>query len=64
MSLLYRFARLPDRANTHVFTFIVTRSVTRDLERDVTSREFVCGYQRWAITFSRNDKVRTRIYAF
>ncbi|XP_065341900.1 uncharacterized protein LOC135940777 [Cloeon dipterum] len=57
MSLLYRFARLPDRANTHVFTFIVTRSVTRDLERDVTSREFNCGYQRWAITFSRNDKV-------
>ncbi|XP_049816374.1 uncharacterized protein LOC126263327 [Schistocerca nitens] len=57
MSLLYRFAKLHDRANTHVFTFVVTRSVTRDLERDVTSKQFACGYQRWAITFSRTDKV-------
>lgn len=57
MSLLYRFAKLQDRANTHVFTFVVTKSVTRDLERDVTSKEFACGYHKWAITFSRTDKV-------
>lgn len=57
MSLLYRFAKLPDRANTHVFTFVVTKSVTRDLHRDVTSKEFVFGYQKWAITFSRTEKV-------
>ncbi|GLH08670.1 Protein of unknown function, partial [Gryllus bimaculatus] len=57
MSLLFRFAKLHDRANTHVFTFVVTKSVTRDLERDVTSKEFACGFQRWAITFSRTDKV-------
>ncbi|XP_021925055.1 uncharacterized protein LOC110832402 [Zootermopsis nevadensis] len=57
MSLLYRFAKLQDRANTHVFTFVVTKSVTRDLERDVTSKEYACGYHKWAITFSRTDKV-------
>ncbi|KAL1110104.1 hypothetical protein AAG570_008181 [Ranatra chinensis] len=57
MALLYRFVKVPDRANSHVFTFIVTKSVTRDLERDVTSKEFACGHQRWAITFSRTDKV-------
>lgn len=57
MSLLYRFAKLPDRGNSHVFTFIVTKSVTRDLHRDVTSKEFVYGYQKWAITFSRTEKV-------
>lgn len=57
MSLLYRFAKLQDRANTHVFTFIVTKSVTRDLHRDVTSKEFTYGYQKWAITFSRTEKV-------
>lgn len=57
MALLYRFARIPDRANSHVFAFVVTRSVTRDVERDVTSKEFCCGHQRWAITFSRTDKV-------
>lgn len=57
MALLYRVARLHDRANTHVFTFVVTRSVTRDLERDITSKELACGFQKWAITFSRTDKV-------
>ncbi|ODM88537.1 hypothetical protein Ocin01_18145, partial [Orchesella cincta] len=57
MSLLYRFAKIPDRWNTHVFTFIVTKSVTRDLHRDVTSKEFMYGYQKWAITFSRTEKV-------
>lgn len=57
MALLYRFVRIQDRTNSHVFTFVVTKSVTRDLERDVTSKEFMCGYQKWAITFSRTDKV-------
>lgn len=57
MALLYRFVKIQDRSNTHVFTFVVTKSVTRDLERDVTSKEFMCGYQKWAITFSRTDKV-------
>ncbi|XP_039277029.1 uncharacterized protein LOC111043531 [Nilaparvata lugens] len=57
MALLYRFVKLQDRAQSHVFTFVVTKSVTRDLERDVTSKEFSCGHQRWAITFSRTDKV-------
>ncbi|KAK9497932.1 hypothetical protein O3M35_003830 [Rhynocoris fuscipes] len=57
MALLYRFVKIADRANSHVFTFVVTRSVTRDLERDVTSKEFSCGHHRWAITFSRADKV-------
>lgn len=57
MALLYRFVKISDRANSHVFTFVVTRSVTRDLERDITSKEFSCGHHRWAITFSRADKV-------
>ena len=57
MALLYRFVKIQDRTNTHVFTFVVTKSVTRDLERDITSKEFMCGYQKWAITFSRTDKV-------
>lgn len=44
------------KGETGIFTFVVTRSVTRDLHRDVTSKEFMYGHQRWAITFSRNDK--------
>ena len=40
MALLHRFLRLNDSAETGIFTFIVTKSVTRDLHRDVTSKEF------------------------
>jgi hypothetical protein len=58
MALLYRFAQLPDRSGTRVFSFVVTRSVVRDPERDVTSKELVCGFQKWAVAFSRGDKVR------
>ncbi|XP_014218644.1 uncharacterized protein LOC106646931 [Copidosoma floridanum] len=57
MALLYRFAQLPDRSGTRVFSFVVTRSVVRDPERDVTSKELVCGFQKWAVAFSRGEKV-------
>lgn len=57
MALLYRFTKLNDRHNTGIFTFIVTRSVTRDLHRDATTKDFYYGYHRWAISFTRaNDK--------
>ncbi|XP_041975810.1 uncharacterized protein LOC121730735 [Aricia agestis] len=55
MALLYRATRLRDRADTHVFTFVVTRSATREPDRDVTSKEFYCAYQRWAVAFNRSD---------
>ncbi|CAB0031942.1 unnamed protein product [Trichogramma brassicae] len=61
MALLYRFAQLPDRSGTRVFSFVVTRSVVRDPERDVTSKELVCGFQRWAVAFSRGDKPCSRV---
>lgn len=57
MALLYRFAQLPDSSGTRVFSFVVTRSVVRDPERDVTSKELVCGFQRWSVAFSRGNKV-------
>ncbi|KAH9407552.1 hypothetical protein TYRP_012374 [Tyrophagus putrescentiae] len=58
MALLYRFSKLTDRNNTGIFTFIVTRSVTRDLHRDATTKDFFYGYHKWAISFTRaNDKV-------
>ncbi|GIX70953.1 uncharacterized protein CDAR_505051 [Caerostris darwini] len=57
MALLYRFSRLNDRYNTGVFTFIVTRSVTRDVHRDATTKDFVFGYHRWAVSFTRTEKI-------
>ncbi|CAD1468928.1 unnamed protein product [Heterotrigona itama] len=56
MALLYRFAQLPDSSSTRVFSFVVTRSVIRDPERDVTSKELICGFQRWSVAFSRGNK--------
>lgn len=55
MALLYRATRLKDRADTHVFTFVVTRSATREPDRDVTSKDFCCAHQRWAVAFSRTE---------
>ncbi|XP_043255034.1 uncharacterized protein LOC122398857 [Colletes gigas] len=57
MALLYRFVRVPDSSCTRVFSFVVTRSVVRDPERDVTSKELVCGFQRWSVAFSQGNKV-------
>ncbi|XP_076370439.1 uncharacterized protein LOC143256717 [Tachypleus tridentatus] len=57
MALLYRFTKLNDRSNTGIFTFIVTRSVARDLHRDPTTKDFIFGYHRWAITFTRSEKL-------
>lgn len=55
MALLFRAARLKDRDDTHVFTFVVTRSATREPDRDVTSKDFNAAHQRWAVAFSRHD---------
>ncbi len=44
--------------DTHVFYFVVTKSVTRDLSRDVVSREFSFACHRWALSFSREEKVQ------
>lgn len=57
MALLYRFVRTNDKTNTEIFTFVITRSVTRDVYRDITSKDFSYGYHRWAISFTRADKV-------
>lgn len=53
MALLNRFNKLNDRGETGIFTFIVTRSVTRDFHRDATTKDFCFGYHRWAISFQR-----------
>lgn len=56
MALLYRTVRIDDRGGTHVFSFVVTRTVTRELHRDLTTKEFPYGFHRWAVMFSRCDK--------
>lgn len=53
MALLNRFFKLNDRGETGVFTFIVTKSVTRDFHRDATTKDFCFGFHRWAVSFQR-----------
>ncbi len=57
MALLTRYFKVDDADSTEVFNFIVTKSVTRDTGRDVVSKEFTYAFHRWAISFSREDKV-------
>ena len=40
MALLTRFLKLSDAEDTQIFTFVGTKSVTRDLNRVITSKEF------------------------
>ena len=58
MALLTRFIKLNDEEDSHVFTFLVTKSVTKSaINRDVISKDFVYGFHRWAVSFSKEDKV-------
>ena len=59
MALLTRFIKLGDEDDSHVFTFLVTKSVTKStINRDIISKDFVYGYHRWAVSFSRENKVK------
>ena len=51
MALLTRFLKLSDAEDTQIFTFVGTKSVTRDLNRVITSKEF-----RWT------HNMRIKIY--
>ena len=70
MALVTRFLKLQDHDDTHVFTFVGTKSVTRDLDRDITSKDFRLekvqllfililfsyGHHKWAVSLAREDK--------
>ena len=56
MALVTRFLKLSDHGDTHIFTFVGTKSVTRDLNRDITSKEFRYGHHKWAVNFTREQK--------
>ena len=49
--------QLSSPEETHVFNFVVTKSVTRDLSRDVVSKDFVFASHRWALAFNHQEKV-------
>ena len=58
MALLTRFIKLNDEEDSHVFTFLVTKSVTKStINRDVISKDFTYGFHRWAVSFSKENKV-------
>jgi hypothetical protein len=42
---------------SQVFNFVVTKSVTREFGRNVISKDFEFGFHRWALSFSKEDKV-------
>ena len=56
MALLTRYFQMHDADSTEVFNFVVTKSVTRDVKRDVVSKEFAFGCHKWAVSISREEK--------
>ena len=63
MALLTRYMQLSSPEETHVFNFVVTKSVTRDLSRDVVSKDFVFASHRWALAFNHQEKVQSETKA-
>ena len=61
MALLTRYFHVNDGSDdSQVFNFVVTKSVTRDFsKKDVVSKDFSYGWHRWALSFSREDKVNS-----
>lgn len=56
MAQLHRFAALNDKNNTSIFTFLLSRKITKSLTPDIFTRDFSCGNQRWCLSFIRREK--------
>lgn len=56
MAKLHRLVKLDDRQNTHVFTFMLPISIASEQAKDIISSEFTCGYQKWNISLSKQEK--------
>ena len=57
MALLTRYLHLTSPEETHIFNFVVTKSVTRDLSRDVVSKDFIYASHKWALSINHREKV-------
>ena len=57
MALLTRYLHLTSPEETHIFNFVVTKSVTRDLSRDVVSKDFIFASHKWALSINHHEKV-------
>ena len=58
MALLTRLIKLGDADDSHIFTFLVTKSVTKSTTcHNVTSKDFVHACHTWAVSFSNENKV-------
>ncbi|XP_041376336.1 uncharacterized protein LOC121388875 [Gigantopelta aegis] len=56
MAKLYRFVKLNDRFNAQIFTFLLPGKIVREFTPDCYAKDFVYGYQRWAVSFVRSDR--------
>lgn len=55
MAKLFRMIKLNDRFDTQVFTFVLPNKILREFSPDVYSKDFVYGYQKWTVSFVKND---------
>ncbi|KAK3085279.1 hypothetical protein FSP39_000966 [Pinctada imbricata] len=56
MAKLFRVVKLNDRFDTQVYTFLLPNKILRDLSPDVYSKDFVCGYQKWTVSFVKGER--------
>ena len=56
MARLHRFVKLNDRLDTQIFTFILPPTLINDAPKDMESKEFVYGNQKWNIYIVKNGR--------
>lgn len=55
MARLFRIIKLHDRFDTSVFTFVLPNRILREFSPDMYAKDFVYGYQKWTVSFVKND---------
>ncbi|KAH3769956.1 hypothetical protein DPMN_171235 [Dreissena polymorpha] len=55
MAKLHRFVKLNDRFDSQVFTFALPGKVATDTTSDTFSKDIICGYHKWTVSFIKND---------
>ena len=56
MAKLFRVVKLNDRFDTQIYTFLLPNKILREFSPDVYSKDFVCGYQKWTVSFVKSER--------
>ena len=57
MALMTRFFQIDANPERSVFTFLVTKAVSKEGSKGVSSKDFWFGFHKWSMLFTNANKV-------